>query len=348
MDSKLAQDLKFPLVKLPNPIKLRLADGDSSSVITHRTVPLQLHIGNHVETVSFYVTSLCHGTILGYSWLERHNPKINWVSRMVEFDSSFCLENCCVGSSRIQGLGKPPDPKMVFPTVPTSNLEDDVIQTYPQKESTTELSVLDEPEPIENVGFKKPISFTISKKTQDIISANSIHADIYPFVEATSKSEEDVPKEILSEFADVFEKDLADVLPPHRNFDCAIDLKPLSEPSYGKIYQLTREEDTVMQDWIKENLKKGYIRSSSSPHGAPCFFVKQKDKLRLCMDYRGLNKNTIKDRNPIPLISEMLRTLSSGKIFTTLDLRGAYNLLRIKDGDEQKTSLLRNMANLNF
>ncbi|KAH6596336.1 hypothetical protein BASA50_005194 [Batrachochytrium salamandrivorans] len=64
MDSKLAQDLKFPLIELLNPIKLRLADGDSSSVITHRTVPLQLHIGNHVETVSFYVTSLCHGTIL--------------------------------------------------------------------------------------------------------------------------------------------------------------------------------------------------------------------------------------------------------------------------------------------
>ncbi|KAH6596565.1 hypothetical protein BASA61_003449 [Batrachochytrium salamandrivorans] len=222
---------------------------------------------------------------------------------MVEFDSSFCLENCCVGSSRIQGLGKPPDPKMVFPTVPTSDLEDDPIQTYPQKESTTELSVLEEPEPMENVGFKKPTY-------------------------------------ILS--------DLADVLPPHRNFDCAIDLKPLSEPSYGKIYQLTREEDTVMQDWIKENLKKGYIRSSSSPHGAPCFFVKQKDKLRLCMDYRGLNKNTIKDRNPIPLISEMLRTLSSGKIFTTLDLRGAYNLLRIKDGDEQKTSFITKYGQFEF
>ncbi|KAH9264424.1 hypothetical protein BASA83_012124 [Batrachochytrium salamandrivorans] len=147
---------------------------------------------------------------------------------------------------------------MIFPTVSTSDLEDDVIQIHSQKESITELSVLEEPEPIENVGFKKPTLSIINKETQDIISANSIHADIYPFVEATSKSEEDVPKEILSEFAGVFEKDLADVLPPHRNFDCAIDLKPLSEPSYGKIYQLTREEDIVMQDWIKENLKKGY------------------------------------------------------------------------------------------
>ncbi|KAH9244875.1 hypothetical protein BASA81_017683 [Batrachochytrium salamandrivorans] len=112
--------------------------------------------------------------------------------------------------------------------------------------------------------------------------------------------------------------------------------------------QLTREEDKVMQEWIKDNLRKGFIRNSSSPHGAPCFFVKQKDKLRLCMDYRGLNKNTVKDRNPIPLISELLRTLSTGKIFTTLDLRGAYNLLRIKEGDESKTSFITKYGQFEF
>ncbi|KAH9248954.1 hypothetical protein BASA81_013354 [Batrachochytrium salamandrivorans] len=76
--------LNIPLVKIPVPIKLRLADGDSSSMITHRTLPLQLHIGRHVETIGFYVTSLCHGIILGYSWLERHNPQVNWESRMVD------------------------------------------------------------------------------------------------------------------------------------------------------------------------------------------------------------------------------------------------------------------------
>ncbi|KAH9264971.1 hypothetical protein BASA83_011484 [Batrachochytrium salamandrivorans] len=103
-----------------------------------------------------------------------------------------------------------------------------------------------------------------------------------------------------------------------------------------------------MQEWIAENLAKGFIQNSSSPYGAPCFFVKQKDKLRLCMDYRGLNKQTIKDRNPIPLISEMLRTLSTGKIFTTLDLRGAYNLLRIKEGDEPKTAFITKYGQFEF
>ncbi|KAH9269923.1 hypothetical protein BASA83_008081 [Batrachochytrium salamandrivorans] len=87
MDSKLAADLQIPLLELSTPITLRLADGDSSSSLTHRNRSLQLHIGKHVETATFYVTDLCHGFILGYSWLERHNPRINWVSRMVEFDS---------------------------------------------------------------------------------------------------------------------------------------------------------------------------------------------------------------------------------------------------------------------
>ncbi|KAH9245829.1 hypothetical protein BASA81_016666 [Batrachochytrium salamandrivorans] len=90
MDSKLAADLQIPLLELSTPITLRLADGDSSSCLTHRTVPLQLHIEKHVETATFYVTELCHGFILGYSWLERHGPRINW------------------------GLGKPPDTSKTF------------------------------------------------------------------------------------------------------------------------------------------------------------------------------------------------------------------------------------------
>ncbi|KAH9272159.1 hypothetical protein BASA83_005497 [Batrachochytrium salamandrivorans] len=321
MDSKLAADLHIPLVKLSTPIQLRLADGDSSSVISHRTVPLQLHIGSHVETALFYVTNLCHGIILGYSWLERHNPRVNWVSRLVDFDSPYCMENCCVGSSRIQGLGKPPDTNKCFPPTVVSDTSKSLAQL-------------------------NPISGDCSLAS--ILSLNSIQEGVYPFVEASPLSESGVPADILSQFESVFSKDLAETLPPHRDFDCSIELIPGSVPAYGKIYHLTREEDTVMQEWIKDNLRQGFIRSSSSPHGAPCFFVKQKDKLRLCMDYRGLNKNTIKDRNPIPLISEMLRTLSTGKVFTTLDLRGAYNLLRIKEGDEPKTSFITKYGQFEF
>ncbi|KAH9265277.1 hypothetical protein BASA83_011176 [Batrachochytrium salamandrivorans] len=262
MDSKLAADLQIPLLELSTPITLRLADGDSSSSLTHRTVPLQLHIGKHVETATFYQ----------------------------DFES---------------------------PLAPDST------------STPVELS---------------PIDCSLS----DSISLESMQADVYPFVEVSPVSDVSVPPDILSSFSSLFSEDQAETLPPHRDFDCSIELKPGSEPFHGKIYQLTREEDKVMQEWIKDNLRKGFIRNSSSPHGAPCFFVKQKDKLRLCMDYRGLNKNTVKDRNPIPLISELLRTLSTGKIFTTLDLRGAYNLLRIKEGDESKTSFITKYGQFEF
>ncbi|KAH9266874.1 hypothetical protein BASA84_000939 [Batrachochytrium salamandrivorans] len=348
MDSKLASDLHIPLLKLSTPIKLRLADGDSSSLLTHRTAPLQLHIGKHVETTSFYVTNLCHGIILGYSWLERHNPRINWVSRMVDFDSVYCVENCCVGSSRIQGLGKPPDPTKLFPLANSSEsflTKNKLNSTVDTSSSYLSLKVPEFPQPI---GLILPSTNPGTSVVDTTVTIDAMEADVYPFVETLTLSDHPVPPEILADFATVFSQSEADILPEHREFDCSIDLKPGVEPSHGKIYQLTREEDTVLQEWISDNLRKGAIRSSSSPHGAPCFFVKQKDKLRLCMDYRGLNQNTVKDRNPIPLISEMLRTLSTGKVFTTLDLRGAYNLLRIRKGDEPKTSFITKYGQFEF
>ncbi|KAH9264253.1 hypothetical protein BASA83_012270 [Batrachochytrium salamandrivorans] len=163
---------------------------------------------------------------------------------------------------------------------------------------------------------------------------DSIHSDVYPFLDASPDSNSSIPDDILKEFTSVFSRSSPRNSPSIVSSTARSTLSQMLLPIMVRFTKLTQEEDKVMQDWIAENLAKGFIRNSSSPHGAPCFFVKQKDKLRLCMDYRGLNKNTIKDRNPIPLISEMLRTLSIGKVFTTLDLRGAYNLLRIKEVDE--------------
>jgi hypothetical protein len=82
-------------------------------------------------------------------------------------------------------------------------------------------------------------------------------------------------------------------------------------------------------------LKKGWICISRSPSAAPILFVPKKDGGdRLCVDYRGLNKVTIKNRYLLPLISELLNRLGYAKVFTKLDLRDAYYRLRIKEGDE--------------
>ncbi|KAL1268467.1 hypothetical protein QQF64_033830 [Cirrhinus molitorella] len=94
-----------------------------------------------------------------------------------------------------------------------------------------------------------------------------------------------------------------------------------------------------MKAYIQEELAKGFIRPSTSPASAGFFFVKKKDGgLRPCIDYRALNDITIKFRYPLPLVPSALEQLRTATIFTKLDLRSAYNLIRIREGDEWKTA----------
>ena len=147
----------------------------------------------------------------------------------------------------------------------------------------------------------------------------------------------DVPKE-YQEFRTLFSEVEANKLPPHRSGDHHIQLREGTVPSFGPLYSLSKYELESLRKWLDENLAKGFIRPSSSPAGSPILFVKKKDgSLRLCVDYRDLNEKTIKNRYPLPLIQETLMQLSKAKYFTKLDIRGAYNLIRIADGDEWKT-----------
>jgi hypothetical protein len=118
-----------------------------------------------------------------------------------------------------------------------------------------------------------------------------------------------------------------------------IELQPDTSPPWGPIYPLSTPELEALRSYLDENLAKGYIRPSKSPAAAPIFFVKKKSgELRPVVDYRGLNKITVKNRYPLPLINEMLTRFTKAKYFTKIDLRGAYNLVRIKPGDEWKTA----------
>ena len=95
----------------------------------------------------------------------------------------------------------------------------------------------------------------------------------------------------------------------------------------------------TLKTYIETHLKTRFIRPSKSPAGAPILFDKKPDgSLRLCVDYRGLNNLTIKNRYPLPLIGESLDRLGRAKRFTQLDLTSAYHRMRIKEGDEWKTA----------
>ena len=148
-----------------------------------------------------------------------------------------------------------------------------------------------------------------------------------------------VPAE-YSDFADVFSPDLASELPVHTGINNhAIKLVDSQQPPYGPIYSLGPVELKTLKTYIETNLANGFIRPSKFPDGTPILFDRKSNgSLWLCVDYRGLNNLTIKNRYPLPLIKELFDRLGRAKQFTQLDLTSAYHQMRICEGDEWKTA----------
>ena len=151
------------------------------------------------------------------------------------------------------------------------------------------------------------------------------------------KPEVQLPQE-YAEYADIFSETDANMLPASGPYDHSVDLEG-GQPPYGSIYNLSEKELKTLREYLQDSLQRGWIRESTSPAGAPILFAPKKDgKLRLCVDYRGLNKVTRKNRYPIPLINEIIDRVVGAKIYTKLDLRNAYHRIRIRKGDEWKTA----------
>jgi RNase H-like domain found in reverse transcriptase/Reverse transcriptase (RNA-dependent DNA polymerase)/Integrase zinc binding domain/Integrase core domain/Chromo (CHRromatin Organisation MOdifier) domain len=141
------------------------------------------------------------------------------------------------------------------------------------------------------------------------------------------------------DYSDVFSDKDARELPPHRQYDHSIDIEPGGKPPWLPIYGISEPELKALREFIDDLLGKGFIRSSNSPAGAPILFARKKDGgLRLCIDYRGLNRITIKSRYPIPLVSNVLDRLRTAKVYSKIDLRWGYHNVRVKEGDEWKTA----------
>ncbi|KAK3551773.1 hypothetical protein QTP70_025629 [Hemibagrus guttatus] len=141
-----------------------------------------------------------------------------------------------------------------------------------------------------------------------------------------------IPQE-YNDLWEVFSKEKAADLPAHRLWDYAIELIPNAMPPKCCLYPLS------IPPYIEKALASGYIRPSTSPAAAGFFFVGKKDGgLRPCIDYRGLNALAVRYPYPLPLVPAALEQLCGATVFTKLDLRSAYNLVRIKEGDKWKTA----------
>ncbi|GKB15533.1 putative reverse transcriptase domain-containing protein [Tanacetum coccineum] len=150
------------------------------------------------------------------------------------------------------------------------------------------------------------------------------------------KQLQDVP--IVKNFPEVFPEDFPG-LPPTRQVEFHIDLVPGAAPLARAPYRLAPSEMKELADQLQELSDKGFIRPSSSPWGAPVLFVKKKDgSLRMCIDYRELNKLTVKNCYPLPRIDDLFDELQGSSVYSNIDLRSGYHQLRVREEDISKTA----------
>ncbi len=303
MDFTLARHLRIQPISLQEPLTITALDGRplGSGQVRQCTTPHHLQIGCHKERIQFFlIHSPEFPLILGFPWLSLHNPHIDWTARVVIGWGTNC---------GILGLSL-----CYF---------SELLATSPDSQPTTSKLL--------------PIPFKPSAQSTDVLTI--------PKLKPVSSGVPVLPPELSrvpSEYADlceVFSKTRAASLPPHRPYDCVIDLLPGTCPSRWRLYSLSGPERAAMEEYINDALNSGFIRPSTSPAGAGFFFVGKKDGgLPPCIDYRGLNRITVKNRYPLPLMAMAFELLQGATIFTKLDLRNAYHLVRIREGDEWKTA----------
>ena len=304
---------------LARPIPVYNADGQpNSDGPIKEIVSLELRIKSHVERIDFAVTNLGKGQIfLGHDWLKLHNPSIDWREGTIALDRcpSFCLSEfttACIDPDYDE-------------EVPLFDNED--CPPFPPLDPEDHILVID---------YNYFAIRASSSKSAELAAKGTENDPIRSF-------EQLVPP-FLHDYHEVFTKEDFEKVPPSRPWDHAIELIPGAEPKLNcKVYPLSKDEQEQLDVFLEENLRTGRIRPSKSPMASPFFFIKKKDgKLRPIQDYRRLNDITIKNRYPLPLISELTDSLKNAKYFTKLDVRWGYNNVRIKKGDEHKAAFRTN------
>src|SRR5882672_7229994 len=245
--------------------------------------------------------------VLGYHWPTCYNPSIDWVL------GSIFFRQPSQHKSKMS-----PSVETLPSSAPLPNIPD---------------SVLDLPNPVLPVNPWKPLRVTLINaaaycRTSKLEGSDCFQLQIsLPEVTSHSMTTSEIPVDMSSvpedyhDFADVFSKSKAGKLADHRPYDLKITLDEGTAPPYGPIYSLSQEELAALRKFIDENLATGFIRPSRSSHGAPVLFIRKKDgSLRLCVDFRGLNRISKKDRYPLPLISDLLDAPRKARIYTKIDL----------------------------
>ncbi len=239
--------------------------------------------------------------VLGMRWLRRHNPSINWLTLTAELHHD--------GRTHTLQAPVPEAPNAaVSPEIAAMLLTAKQVPRALRKGADAWLCIVRHDSP------------SAAAPTEDSDTAVDL-------------------ADTLREFPDVFLADLPRTLPPNRQVNHAIELEPGHAPPHRGIYRQSADELAELRRQLDALLEQGFIQPSVSPFGAPILFVRKKDSsLRLCVDYRMLNKITIKNRYPLPRIDDLLDRLHGATCFTKLDLTSGYHQIRIAPQDVHKTA----------
>eukprot|EP00253_Pinus_taeda_P022079 PITA_22079 len=200
-------------------------------------------------------------------------------------------------------------------------------------------------------GIKRPVQvrpITASQLAKCIRNRCQVYAIQVGYAETKNKENPLEHLPVIKEFADVFPEEIPG-LPPKRDIDFTIELIPGAAPVSRTPYRMSVPELTELKMQLQELLDKNYIRPSVSPWGAPVLFVREKDgTLRMCIDYRQLNKLTIKNKYPLLRIDELFDQVKGATVFSKIDLRSGYHQIRIKEEDIAKTAFRTRYGHYEF
>jgi hypothetical protein len=204
------------------------------------------------------------------------------------------------------------------------------------------------------IGVKDQINFgklIIAKQMQGLYKDGAI-AQIVQLCQAEvpAHAGQTYPAEIdqvIAEFKERFDEPQG--LPPHRQFDHNIPLLPNAKPVTKKPYRYSPQQKNEIEKQVTQMLQQGIIQSNVSPFASPVLLVKKKDGTwRFCVDYRGLNEITVKNKYPMPVVEELLDELADAQWFTKLDLRSGYHQIRLVEQDETKTAFRTHQGHYEF
>jgi len=324
MDQDFARNHQIPLQEFKEIWQVEVIDGRpiESGDITH-VAKVGMMIEDHKEQLPMFVTKFGHyPVVFRIHWLRSHDVAVWFASNMVTSGSQYCTTHCHDAPVTVQGVTEePPEPD------------------YPPKEGIFDPQIRPQRAFRGSIVMLSRSSFfrTIKKGKLKVIKA-TLH-DINQAIEAKpfkeGPLEEVVPKQ-YHEFLPLFNEVLADRLPPHRTgFEHEICLKEGETPKWGPLNSMSRAVLVVIKEWLQETMSKQFMHLSLWPVPAHVFFTKKPDGgLRFCIEYRDIKSKTIKNWYPLPSIRETLKSPPKARVYTKLDVCGAYNLLQVKEGDE--------------